>query len=179
MFWIQAGCPHLDPEFLAAPPPVHDLGHLISEAFPLLTEEMIFCIDHQLYRLAYQDLSSWMEELVPFLDDLRQQRNSHTSICDQSSFDSEWTARSEGESLHLHVQWELVTGERTSAFQVNRWHFLREWKEALMRVRQNLAPFVHLLKNGEDWEALVRFTDEIEGRGMLYGGIAEWELPKA
>jgi hypothetical protein len=177
MFWIQAGCPHLNPEFLAALQPVYDLDHLILEAFPLLTEQVVFLIDYQLYGLAYQDFSSWVQTLVPFLEAVRQGQSGSTLICDQTGFDSEWTARPEGEQLDLHIQWIGGPEEKSIDVQVNREHFIREWKEPLLRVRHSLAPFVHLMENREDWEALVRLTDEIEGQGMLYGGIPEWELP--
>lgn len=179
MFWIQAGCPRLHPEFLADPKPVYDLGELVSSAYTYWTEDVIFCIEHQLYRLAYADFSSWIQELVPFLDGIRRGEGGHTSLYDQSGFDSEWMVRLEGERLHVHVRWDPHGAFTDMDFTVNRGHFLREWKEPLMRVRQDLAPFADLIENPEHWEDLVRFTDAVEGRGMLYGGTLEWDLPEA
>ena len=62
---------------------------------------------------------------------------------------------------------------------MNRGHFLREWKGPLTRVREDLAPFAHLLEDDAEWTALVRLTDAIDGQGMLYGGLPEWALPDA
>lgn len=179
MFWIQAGCPRLNPEFLADPQPVDDLGHLIGDAYPLLAEDVIVSINHQLYRLAYQDFNVWIDELVPFLNEIWQGRDSQTALHDQSSFDSEWTVQVQGERLQVGVRWDPFAEGQIVNFVVNRGHFLREWKEALMRLRLDLAPFAHLLMHREDWDALVAWTDAIEGRGSRYGGIPEWELPEA
>ncbi|WP_221090483.1 hypothetical protein [Deinococcus aquaedulcis] len=176
MFWIQAGCPRLNPAFLAEPQPAEDLGMLIAQAYPLLAEAVIVAIDHQFHPLAYQDFSTWIGELVAFLSAIHQGQGSHTALHDQSSFDSDWTGKLDGENLHVRVCWDPFGKQHTAEFLVDRGHFLREWKEALMRVRTDLAPFVYLLQHKAEWDALVRLTDEIGGRGMLYGGVPEWEL---